>query len=173
MPLRNAFVPIPDIIQIPEKFSSDSCTKYATHIAPLLVRDAAYGGQLCTHSGQRNDWKCAPRCSAHLQRKEYFYFAFVALCGVLQTLFSQKGCKPGAAAAACLYDPTPVKGQFSQARRFELQIKIIIPLIMAKAQQKPFKIVPLPGDSSKQAAKSYDTRGLLKSRTLLPLFYIE
>ena len=91
MPLRNAFVPILDIIQIPEKSSSDSCTKYATHIAPLLVRDAAYGGQLCTHSGQRNDWKCAPRCSAHLQRKEYFYFAFVALCGVLQTLFSQKG----------------------------------------------------------------------------------
>ena len=35
---------------------------------------------------------------------------------------------------------------------------------MAKAQQKPFKIVPLPGDSSKQAAKPYDTRGLLKSR---------
>jgi hypothetical protein len=41
MPLRNAFVPIPDIIQIPEKSSSDSCTKYATHIAPLLVRNAA------------------------------------------------------------------------------------------------------------------------------------
>ncbi len=27
-PLQNAFVPIPDIIQIPEKSSSDSCTKY-------------------------------------------------------------------------------------------------------------------------------------------------
>ena len=96
MPLRNAFVPIPDIIQIPEKSSSDSCTKYATHIAPLLVRDAACGGQLCTHSGQRNDWKCAPRCSAHLQRKEYFYFAFVALCGVLQTHFSPERLRPGA-----------------------------------------------------------------------------
>ena len=68
--------------------------------------------------------------------------------------------------------PTPVKRQFSQARRFELQIKIIIPLIMAKAQQKPFKIVPLPGDSSKQAAKPYDTRGLLNSSSLLPLFNI-
>ena len=167
MPLRNAFVPIPDIIQIPEKSSSDSCTKYATHIAPLLVRDAAYGGQLCTHSGQCNDWKCAPRCSAHLQRKEYFYFAFVALCGVLQTLFSQKGLP------LAFTTPTPVKRQFSQTRRLELQIKIIIPLIMAKAQRKPFQIVPLPGDSSKQAAKPYDTRGLLKSRTLLLLFYIE
>ena len=37
---------------------------------------------------------------------------------------------------------------------------------MAKAQRKPFQIVPLPGDSSKQAAKPYDTRGLLKSRVL-------
>ena len=101
-----------------------------------------------------------------------FIFVFVALCGVLQTLFSQKGCKPGAAVAACLYDPIPVKRQFSQARRLELQIKIIIPLIMAKAQQKPFKIVPLPGDSSKQAAKPYDTRGLLNSSSLLPLFNI-
>ena len=53
MPLRNAFVPIPDIIQIPEKSSSDSCTKYATHIAPLLVRDAAYGGQLCVCGKQQ------------------------------------------------------------------------------------------------------------------------
>ena len=168
MPLRNAFVPISDIIQIPEKSSSDSCTKYATHIAPLLVRDAAYGGQLCTHSGQRNDWKCAPRCSAHLQRKEYFYFAFVALCGVLQTLFSQKGLP------LAFTTPLPWKGSSAKpAGLAELQIKITIPLIMAKAQRKSFKIVPLPGNSSKQAAKPYDTRGLLKSRTLLPLFYIE
>jgi hypothetical protein len=60
MPLRNAFVPIPDIIQIPEKSSSDSCTKYATHIAPLLVRDAACGGQLCAaYKQNRRTRRCA------------------------------------------------------------------------------------------------------------------
>jgi len=97
----------------------------------------------------------------------------IFLFRVCRTLRSAPNAIFTEGAAACLYDPTPVKRQFSQARRLELQIKIIIPLIMAKAQQKPFKIVPLPGDSSKQAAKPYDTRGLLKSRTLLPLFYIE
>ena len=35
--------------------------------------------------------ECAPRCSAHNQRKNYFYFAFVALCGALQTHFHGRG----------------------------------------------------------------------------------
>ena len=52
MPLRNAFVPIPDIIQIPEKSSSDSCTKYATHIAPLLVRNAASPRSCARHTNK-------------------------------------------------------------------------------------------------------------------------
>ena len=38
-----------------------------------------------------DDLECAPLRSAHNQRKDYFYFAFVALCGALQTLFSQEG----------------------------------------------------------------------------------
>ena len=34
-----------------------------------------------------DDLECPPRCSGHIQRKNYFYFAFVALCGALQTHF--------------------------------------------------------------------------------------
>jgi len=32
-----------------------------------------------------------PLRSSHIQRKNYFYFAFVVLCGALQTLFSREG----------------------------------------------------------------------------------
>ena len=32
-----------------------------------------------------------PVCSDYDQRKDYLYFAFVALCGVRQTHFSRKG----------------------------------------------------------------------------------
>ena len=39
----------------------------------------------------QDDFECAPRCSAHIQRKNYFYFAFVALCGALQTHFHGGG----------------------------------------------------------------------------------
>ena len=38
-----------------------------------------------------DDFKWLPLRSSHLQRKNYFYFAFVALCGALQTLFSREG----------------------------------------------------------------------------------
>ena len=50
MPLRNAFVPISDIIQIPEKSSSDSCTKYNSRFAPLLVRNAANPRSCARHT---------------------------------------------------------------------------------------------------------------------------
>ena len=40
--------------------------------------------------------------SSHLQRKDYFYFAFVAACGPLQTLFSREGSWREAAFAAPL-----------------------------------------------------------------------
>ena len=45
-PLQNAFVPVTIIILNAEKSSSDSCTKYDNCFTPLLVRNAAYGGQL-------------------------------------------------------------------------------------------------------------------------------
>ena len=38
-----------------------------------------------------DDLECAPLRSAHKLRKDYFYFAFVAACGPLQTLFSREG----------------------------------------------------------------------------------
>lgn len=46
LPLQNAFVPVTIIILNAEKSSSDSCTKYDNCFTPLLVRNAAYGGQL-------------------------------------------------------------------------------------------------------------------------------
>ena len=36
-------------------------------------------------------FECAPRCSAHDQRKNYFNIAFVALCGARQTHFHGRG----------------------------------------------------------------------------------
>ena len=47
-----------------------------------------------------DDLECAPLRSAHIQRKEYFYFAFVAACGPLQTLFSREGSWRETAAVA-------------------------------------------------------------------------
>ena len=44
--------------------------------------------------GSKNDFECPPLCSGHIQRKNYFNFAFVAACGPLQTHFhrwSRKG----------------------------------------------------------------------------------
>ena len=32
-------------------------------------------------AGRQDDLEWPPRCSGHLQRKDYFYFAFVAACG--------------------------------------------------------------------------------------------
>ena len=46
LPLRNAFVPVTIIILNAEKSSSVSCTKYNSGFPLLLVRNAAYGGQL-------------------------------------------------------------------------------------------------------------------------------
>ena len=39
----------------------------------------------------RDDLKWLPLRSSHLQRNNYFYFAFVALCGALQTHFHGRG----------------------------------------------------------------------------------
>ena len=39
---------------------------------------------------QVDDLKWPPRCSGHLQRKAYLYFAFVAPCGARQTHFHEK-----------------------------------------------------------------------------------
>jgi len=44
--LQNAFVPVLIIIAAREESSSDSCTKYNNSFPLLLVRNAAYGGQL-------------------------------------------------------------------------------------------------------------------------------
>ena len=41
--------------------------------------------------GKRDDLKWLPLRSSHIQRKNYFYFAFVALCGALQTHFHGRG----------------------------------------------------------------------------------
>ena len=41
--------------------------------------------------GGKTIWNGLRLRSGHLQRKDYFYFAFVAACGPLQTLFSQVG----------------------------------------------------------------------------------
>ena len=41
--------------------------------------------------GGKTIWNGLRLRSGHLQRKDYFYFAFVAACGPLQTLFSQEG----------------------------------------------------------------------------------
>ncbi len=57
--------------------------------------------------GRWDDFKWLPLRSSHLQRKNYFYFVFVALCGALQTLFSREGFRTNSLSQNLTVLPAP------------------------------------------------------------------
>ena len=83
--------------------------------------------------GGRDDFECAPLRSAHIQRNDYFYFAFVALCGALQTLFSQEGSLPEAAGANLTV----------------LALSVFAPQIHLSQRERPWHGGTVPGSSAK------------------------
>ena len=102
--------------------------------------------------GGEDDLECAPLRSAHIQRNNYFYFAFVAACGPLQTLFHGRGRggkwqvqrrflrKRGAAGKHC--QSAPSSG--ANAPPSPDRVKASAVTVQFPAKPQSFRACPLP-----------------------------
>ena len=93
--------------------------------------------------GSKNDFECPPLCSGHIQRKNYFNFAFVAACGPLQTHFHGWGRK--GRWHICRLPCIPLCESWIQKRpqaflnpKFKMKFLNLWP----KRTRRPFQIVP-------------------------------
>ena len=93
--------------------------------------------------GSKNDFECPPLCSGHIQRKNYFNFAFVAACGPLQTHFHGWGRK--GRWHICRLPRIPLCESWIQKRpqaflnpKFKMKFLNLWP----KRTRRPFQIVP-------------------------------
>ena len=93
--------------------------------------------------GSKNDFECPPLCSGHIQRKNYFNFAFVAACGPLQTHFHGWGRKgrwhicPFPCALLC-ESQIQKRPQAFLNPKFKMKFLNLWP----KRTRRPFQIVP-------------------------------
>ena len=93
--------------------------------------------------GSKNDFECPPLCSGHIQRKNYFNFAFVAGFGPLQTHFHGWGRK--GRWHICRLPRIPLCESWIQKRpqaflnpKFKMKFLNLWP----KRTRRPFQIVP-------------------------------